>query len=738
MKKIKNFSLIVLVFSLLFVGIISKTNITQVTSELIQKNDANVINYLNISKDTVALMDNYMPNAKVTLYSGLKVFDITIKAESKGIVQIGTAKIEDVVEARTNGTAYTSNTKSYNVEAGENTITLNLSVKDNETLVIGGNNSVPIGYYPGINTIADTVFFSLIDGKKHDEVLNKTKGIEDALSIQVNVQTNNITNIESAIPKASEYTGDVATYSASNPASAPWSYATNITAFENKTLHSVRIPLTSVKSITENPLFTVSVLSKYTISSENMFTANESDVRVKYQLEIPLSEVEGAILDTTSASGTTSTRGEYVVNKWITLDLSKYNIYVNEGETVVFGDLTDTVRLAFLRTDIKDLNFYGVIGYSTNPKGVNPFAYLADVKVADVEVVTLEQHIEKLKQKEEIAKRNNDIAKLKSVLKGKNFSLLGDSISTYNGYSNNTQSNSTLTNNVFRYDDKGKAKNPTVPFTSVNETWWMQTANATGMNLLVNNSWAGSEVFGERTGSNGVHIDGAWEERCVQLHDDVGENAGTNPDIIAVYLGINDYNFNRNAVGAGEIDFDKLIISNGDGTYKYATPTEFKDAYAIMIHKMLTKYDKSQILIFTLLPEDMYSINKDSWNLHNKYIRDVANHFNLPIVDLADNSGITWSNMHDYLHTDKIHPNESGMDVISDTLVDKLIELYVNNENTENNNQNDNQNNNESKDEIKNPFTSTSLIKIISLILIVGSIIVLISTFKNTKINKYE
>ena len=37
-----------------------------------------------------------------------------------------------------------------------------------------------------------------------------------------------------------------------------------------------------------------------------------------------------------------------------------------------------------------------------------------------------------------------------------------------------------------------------------------------------------------------------------------------------------------------------------------------------------------------------------------------------------------------------------------------------------------------------NPNTETSLIKIISLILIVGSIILLISTFKNTKINRYE
>ena len=735
MKTIKKISLLVLVFFMLFVGILSKTNITQVTSNLIQLKAANISNYVDISKHTVALMPNYMPNAQLTLYSGIEVSEITLYANKKGTIDIGTAKVADVVNARVNGTSITATKNTYNVEAGENKISLALEVAEDETIVIGGNNSVSLGYYPGNNTKEDTLFFSLIDGKKHNEVINKTNGIEDALSVQVEIKLSNITNIKNAIPLLSEYTADVSTYSPSNPASAPWAYATNITAFENKTLYSVRIPLASVKTITENPVFTISVVSSYNVSGVKL-TMKASDVRVKQKLEIPLSEVEDAVLDTKSAAGLTSTRGEYVVNKWITLDLSKYNIYVNEGETVLFGDITDTVRLAYKNTNINELNFWSLRNF--NDIGYSAFGYLADVKVADVEGITLEQQLEKLQQKEDVAKRENDIAKLKSILSGKNFSLLGDSISTYNGYSNNTQTNSTLTNNVFRYDDSDKAKNPTVPFPSVNETWWMQTANLTGMNLLVNNSWAGSEVFGERTGSNGVHIDGAWEDRCVQLHDDVGENAGTNPDVIAVYLGINDYNFNRNAVGSGEIDFENLITNNGDGTYSYATPTEFKDAYAIMIHKMLTKYEDAQILIFTLLPEDMYSISKSSWDLHNKYIKDVANHFELPIVDLAADSGITWTNMHDYLHSDKIHPNQLGMDVITNALVDKLVEIYV--QDAENKNDNTNQENNQenSKDEVENPFTSTSLIKIISLIMIVGSIIVLINTFKNTKINKYE
>ena len=66
---------------------------------------------------------------------------------------------------------------------------------------------------------------------------------------------------------------------------------------------------------------------------------------------------------------------------------------------------------------------------------------------------------------------------------------------------------------------------------------------------------------------------------------------------------------------------------------------------------------------------------------------------------------------------------------------EKIVKQEEENKNEENNQDN---NKNEEQEEIENPFTSTSLIKIISLILIVGSIIVLINTFKNTKINKYE
>ena len=191
---------------------------------------------------------------------------------------------------------------------------------------------------------------------------------------------------------------------------------------------------------------------------------------------------------------------------------------------------------------------------------------------------------------------------------------MGDSISTFNGYSNDATVNTTISGNAPRYD-AGTADTKPGSYClleSVNDTWWMHFANRTGMKLLVNNAWAGSQVFGEKT-SDGRKIPPAYLERCVNLHDNTlannPNNAPIHPDIIFVYLGINDYNFNRSKVGNGTVDYASLVDS--DGTY--VTPTSFGEAYGILLHKMLTAYPNAQIFAMTLLPENLYSVDKTAW-----------------------------------------------------------------------------------------------------------------------------
>jgi len=268
---------------------------------------------------------------------------------------------------------------------------------------------------------------------------------------------------------------------------------------------------------------------------------------------------------------------------------------------------------------------------------------------------------------------------LLAILDGKYVSILGDSISTFNGYSNNATVNSTISGNGHRYD-AGTADTKPGSFClleSVNDTWWMHFANRSGMKLLVNNSWAGSQVFGGKT-SDGRVIPAAYLDRCVNLHDNTLDNnpgnAPINPDVIFVYLGINDYNFNRSKVGTGTVDYAGLV--NSDGTY--VTPETFGEAYGIMLHKMRNTYPDAQIFAMTLLPENLYSVDKNAWEQHNTYIRAAAEYYDIPLIDLAENCAITWENYSRYM-IDKIHPTTAGMKLISNCIEAELASYYKQN-----------------------------------------------------------
>ena len=266
-----------------------------------------------------------------------------------------------------------------------------------------------------------------------------------------------------------------------------------------------------------------------------------------------------------------------------------------------------------------------------------------------------------------------------AILDGKYVSILGDSISTFNGYSNDATVNTTIGGNGPRYN-AGTADTKPGSYClleSVDDTWWMHFANRSGMKLLVNNSWAGSQVFGGQT-SDGRVIPAAYLERCVNLHDNTVENnpnnAPINPDVIFVYLGINDYNFNRSNVGNGAVDYAALI--NSDGTY--VTPATFGEAYGILLHKMQQAYPDAQIFAMTLLPENLYSVDMTAWEQHNAYIRAAAEYYDVPLVDLAENCAITWENYSGYM-IDKIHPTTAGMKLISDCIEAELVAYYTEN-----------------------------------------------------------
>lgn len=212
---------------------------------------------------------------------------------------------------------------------------------------------------------------------------------------------------------------------------------------------------------------------------------------------------------------------------------------------------------------------------------------------------------------------------------------------------------------------------------TVNDTWWMQTINNFNMKLLVNNAFGASKVLTDATNYNNAPA--AYKDRCVQLHDNTEGEAdgistfenGTNPDIIAVYLGIND------AVSSATLTFSDMNF-NDDYWARIASedfvPTTFDEAYALMIYKMSQKYSAADIFLFTIP-------NAGSRNLtyianENIAIKAIANHFGCGVVDLA--STVLSSNYSSYT-SDGVHPTASGMDIMTDTFTKALYDYYMTN-----------------------------------------------------------
>ncbi|MBQ2900175.1 MAG: hypothetical protein IJE28_10565, partial [Oscillospiraceae bacterium] len=244
---------------------------------------------------------------------------------------------------------------------------------------------------------------------------------------------------------------------------------------------------------------------------------------------------------------------------------------------------------------------------------------------------------------------------------GKKVSILGDSISTYAGISNNTDYNSTIGKNAVYYS--------TGSLGGFEQTWWQQTIDALGMELCVNNSWSGSTVLHTRSGTVGAYVD-----RCVQLHND---HTGENPDIIAVFMGTNDYSYYQSKLGTADVDYDKLITENSDGTFSYASPVTTCEAYAIMLHKMAKRYPDAEIYCLSLLPRRNPDYDgKDvvpAPTEFNAELKEIIEHFGCVYVDIETPIPADGEEFDKYIGDKRVHPNAAGMDKMTEALISTML-----------------------------------------------------------------
>lgn len=235
---------------------------------------------------------------------------------------------------------------------------------------------------------------------------------------------------------------------------------------------------------------------------------------------------------------------------------------------------------------------------------------------------------------------------------GKKVSILGDSISTFNGISNNPSYNNTIDGSAIYYPNSVRIE--------VEETWWQQLIDVLDMELCVNNSWSGSAVFKERSGAEAAYIN-----RCVELHN----NAGETPDVILIYLGTNDFSAFRGSWGTADaIDYTALIIEGENGVYTYATPETVSEAYAIMLHKIQQKYPDALVYGIGLLAQG--SVSPTMANCNNE-LKAVMEHFEVPYVELE--SLTDSEEEHEALMANLLHPKEEGMDQITARVIETMF-----------------------------------------------------------------
>lgn len=216
---------------------------------------------------------------------------------------------------------------------------------------------------------------------------------------------------------------------------------------------------------------------------------------------------------------------------------------------------------------------------------------------------------------------------------GKQVSITGDSICSFTGWT------------PWAYG----TMYPNSGVMDVNEMWWKRVADATGMTVCVDASWAGSQTAGnslDMTGKTGCGIK--------RIADLTAKN-GTRPDVIFVMLGTND-----------------MIGSLPLGTYYVGKPApaegiidNFADAYNMMLTKLSAFYPAAQIICFTCFSDtDIETCGKHTNLLgmniesYNSMIKTIAAGHGMQCIDTWD-CGIDRQNAASTT-LEGIHPNTLG------------------------------------------------------------------------------
>lgn len=226
-------------------------------------------------------------------------------------------------------------------------------------------------------------------------------------------------------------------------------------------------------------------------------------------------------------------------------------------------------------------------------------------------------------------------------------SILGDSISTFNGY-------------VPEYDGVNLSHRCRYPqanlLTDVKDTWWMKTIDDLGGVLGVNDSWAGSTVSNSIDGNfKDFGVDAAMAS-LTRI-----KNLGSNgiPDYIFFFGGTNDAG---KMVKKGSFEASFAPTAPDLSATKW---NSFADAYCEALCRLRVYYPNACIVAMTPSISGGYYDNERLSEFADLII-EICGHYSVECIDLRL-SGITFEML-----PDGLHPNKDGMSRIHNAVMNKV------------------------------------------------------------------
>jgi len=214
------------------------------------------------------------------------------------------------------------------------------------------------------------------------------------------------------------------------------------------------------------------------------------------------------------------------------------------------------------------------------------------------------------------------------MLKGKRLSILGDSISSYKGVSDDRAAHSTLSFNPSFYKE---------PFPR-RDTYWQIIIDRLGMRLCVNNSFSGGNLSGREDSFSGV-------SRALNLSREDGKK----PDLVIVFMGLND-------MGRG------------------VEPKTFFEDYLLTLKRIRKKLPAVKVCCVNM--PDRYIEFKERTEDFNSSIKKAVNDAGEGFF-IADLFNSRLNNDFYYNNTmDGLHPDADGMRIIAEIIIEAIRGFY--------------------------------------------------------------